>query len=142
MLALLMAGALSAAPQQAPEKAPPKQLEKQRQKPAAGAKEEIPPEEDTSQGVVEYSFNPLQSTKDVNVGNQYLKNHKYRAAEMRYTSATKWNDGNAEAWLRLGDAEEKLKDPQSAREAYGKYLEISPDAKNAPEIKKKVEKMK
>src|SRR3954451_16305566 len=142
MLALLMAGAAAAAPQQTPEKAPPKQLEKQRQKPAAGAKEEIPPEEDTSQGVVEYSFNPLQSTKDVNVGNQYLKNHKFRAAEMRYTSATKWNDGNAEAWLRLGEVAERLKDADKAKHAYQKYLELASDAKNAGDIRKKVEKLK
>jgi tetratricopeptide (TPR) repeat protein len=141
--ALLMVCAAGAAAQQAPEKAPPKQLEKERQKPpAAGAKEEVPPEEDSSQGVFEYSFNPLQSTKDVNVGNQYFKNHKYRAAEMRYTSATKWNDGNAEAWLRLGEVAERLKDNDKAKEAYQKYLELASDAKNAAEIRKKVEKLK
>src|SRR5215471_18611414 len=108
MLAVLIAGAAAAAPQQAPEKAPPKQLEKERQKPAATGKEEIPPEEDVAVAATEYSFNPLQSTKDVSVGNQYSKNHKFRAAEMRYTSATKWNDGNAEAWLRLGEVAEHL----------------------------------
>jgi tetratricopeptide (TPR) repeat protein len=139
---LLMASAAFAGAQQAPEKAPPKQLEKERQKPAAGAKEEIPPEEDATQGVVEYSFNPLQSTKDVNVGNQYFKNHKFRAAEMRYTSATKWNDGNAEAWLRLGEVAERLKDADKAKEAYKKYLELASDAKNASEIKKRLEKLK
>jgi Flp pilus assembly protein TadD len=141
-LALLMVCAAGAAPQQAPEKAPPKQLEKDRKKPAAGAKEEVPPEEDTTQAAIEYSFNPLQSTKDVNVGNQYFKNHKYRAAEMRYTSATKWNDGNAEAWLRLGEVAERLKDSDKAREAYSKYLELASDAKNVAEIKKRLEKLK
>ena len=141
--ALLMVCAAGAAPQQAPEKAPPKQLEKERQKPpGAGAKEEVPPEEDSSQGVIEYSFNPLQSTKDVSVGNQYFKNHKYRAAEMRYTSATKWNDGNAEAWLKLGETAERLKDNDKAKEAYQKYLELASDAKNASEIRKKLEKLK
>lgn len=142
MLAVLMVCAAGAAPQQTPEQTPPKKLEKERQKPAAGAKEEVPPEEDASQGVVEYSFNPLQSTKDVNVGNQYYKNHKFRAAEMRYTSATKWNDGNAEAWLRLGEVAERLKDTDKAKEAYRKYLELASDAKNAAEIRKKLEKLK
>jgi tetratricopeptide (TPR) repeat protein len=142
MLAVLMVCAAGAAPQQTPEKTPPKKLEKDRQKPAAGAKEEVPPEEDASQGVVEYSFNPLQSTKDVNVGNQYYKNHKFRAAEMRYTSATKWNDGNAEAWLRLGEVAERLKDTDKAKEAYQKYLELASDAKNVAEIRKKLEKLK
>jgi Tfp pilus assembly protein PilF len=78
----------------------------------------------------------------VNVGNQYFKNHKFRAAEMRYTSATKWNDGNAEAWLRLGEVAERLKDTDKAKEAYRKYLEIASDAKNAAEIRKKLEKLK
>ena len=46
-----------------------------------------------------------------------------------------------EAWDNA-DAEEKQKDPKAAKEAYAKYLDLSPDAKNAPEIRKKVEKIK
>src|SRR6516165_8400974 len=88
----------------------------QRPKPAAVPKEEVPPEEDKALANQEYSFNPLQSQKDVAVGNQYFKNRKFRAAEMRYTSATKWNDGNADAWLHLGEVEERLKDTQKAKE--------------------------
>ena len=56
--------------------------------------------------------------------------------------ATKWNSGESEAWLRLGEAQEKLKDHKAAREAYSKYLELAADAKNAEEIRKKVEKLK
>ena len=65
------------------QQAPQKKLETDRQKPAPGAREEVPPEEDTALTTTEYSFNPLQSNKDVSVGNQYYKNKKYRAAEMR-----------------------------------------------------------
>jgi len=119
-----------------------KKLETDRQKPAPNAKEEVPPEEDTALTTTEYSFNPLQSTKDVGVGNLYFKNHKYRAAEMRFTSATKWNDGNAEAWLRLGEVAERLKDTDKAKQAYQKYLELATDAKNAGDIRKKLEKLK
>jgi predicted Zn-dependent protease len=123
--------------------APQKKLETERSKPpAAGAKEEIPPEEDAALAATEYSFNPLQSVKDVSVGNQYLKKGKLRAAEMRYTSATKWNDGNAEAWLKLGEVAERLKDTDKAKTAYGKYLELASDAKNAADIRKKLEKLK
>jgi predicted TPR repeat methyltransferase len=61
---------------------------------------------------------------------------------MRFTEATKWNDGNSEAWLRLGETEEKLKDPKTAKEAYTKYLELASDAKNAGEIRKKLQKLK
>lgn len=122
--------------------APPKKLETERPKPAVSPKEEIPPEEDTALTTTEYSFNPLQSAKDVGVGNQYLKRGRFRAAEMRYTSATKWNDGNAEAWLRLGEVTERLKDKTKARAAYEKYLELAGDAKNAKDIRKRVEKLK
>jgi len=137
IVALLAVGL--AAAQQTPQK----KLETDRQKPAApNAKEEVPPEEDAALANIEYSFNPLQSTKDVSVGNQYYKNHKYRAAALRYTSATKWNDGNAEAWLRLGEVAERLKDTDKAKQAYQKYLELASDAKNAGDIRKKLDKMK
>jgi tetratricopeptide (TPR) repeat protein len=136
IVALLAVG-MAAAQQQ-----PQKKLETERNKPAKGAKEEVPPEEDTALTTTEYSFNPLQSTKDVGVGNLYLKNGKLRAAEMRYTSATKWNDGNAEAWLKLGEVAEKLRDKPKAKEAYQKYLELASEAKNAAEIRKKLEKLK
>ena len=136
IVALLAVG-MAAAQEQ-----PQKKLETERNKPAAGAKEEVPPEEDTALTTTEYSFNPLQSTKDVGVGNLYFKNGKYRAAEMRYTSATKWNDGNAEAWLKLGEVAEKLRDKPKAKEAYQKYLELASDARNAAEIRKKLQKLK
>ena len=46
------------------------------------------------------------------------------------------------AWLRLGEVEEKLKAPQAAKDAYTKYLEVASDAKNAAEIRKKLDKLK
>jgi tetratricopeptide (TPR) repeat protein len=131
-----------AAAQQSSEKQPQKKLETERPKPAQSPKEEVPPEEDTALTSNEYSFNPLQSNKDVLVGNQYFKNHKYRAAEMRYTSATKWNDANAEAWLKLGEVAERLKDSDKAKQAYQKYLELASDAKNAGDVRKRLEKLK
>ncbi len=132
-LALLLAGAawLSA-----------DDLKKERPKPPVSSQEEVPPEEDESLTVKEYSFNPVQAEKEVRVGNYYFKKGSYRAAAQRFREATKWNEGLGEAWLRLGEAEEKQKDPKSAREAYTKFLELSPDAKNAPEIRKKLEKLK
>jgi tetratricopeptide (TPR) repeat protein len=134
---LLFAAALAIA-----QDAPQKKLETERSKPATGSKEEIPPEEDTALANTEYSFNPLQSTKDVGVGDQYLKRGKLRAAEMRYTSATKWNDGNAEAWLKLGEVAERLKDADKAKTAYQKYLELASDAKNVKDIRKRLGKLK
>ena len=124
------------------QEAPPKKLETERPKPATSSKEEIPPEEDAALANIEYTFNPLQSVKDVGVGNQYLKRGKLRAAELRYTSATKWNDGNAEAWLKLAEVAERLRDNAKAKSAYEKYLELAADAKNASDIRKRIAKLK
>jgi len=101
----------------------------------------LPPEEDKAKIKETYSFNPLQSKKDVTVGEEYFKKGSFNAAASRFREATKWNDGNAEAWLRLGDAEAKLKDMKAAREAWEKYLQLAPDAKNAAEVKKKLLKI-
>jgi tetratricopeptide (TPR) repeat protein len=128
-------------PQQTPPANPPK-LERTRPPEKTSDKEATPPEEDTTIGNTTYSFNPLQAKKDIEVGNEYLKKHNFRAAANRYLSATKYNDGDAEAWLKLGETEERLKDKQAARDAYQKYVEIASDAKNASEIRKRIEKLK
>ena len=118
------------------------QVLKKRGETPPATKDGLPPEEDTSISVKEYAFNPLQAKKEIGIGNEYYKKGSYRAAAGRYTEATKWNSGEPEAWLRLGEAQEKLKDKKAAREAYGKYLELAADAKNADEIRKKLEKLK
>ncbi len=115
------------------------QLNKQREPEKTSDKEAAPPEEDTTVAVTEYSFNPLAAKKSIEVGNFYVKTRKdYRAAANRYRDATKWNDGDSEAWLKLGEMEEKLKDPDAVKAAYTKYLELAPEAKNAGEIRKKL----
>jgi tetratricopeptide (TPR) repeat protein len=116
-------------------------LKKERPRPAPSQKEEAPPEEDESLAVDKYAFNPLKAVESVRIGNYYFKKGRYRAAAQRFIDATKWNAGNADAWLRLGDAQAKLKDHKAAREAYEKYLAAAPDAKNVPEIRKKLEKL-
>ncbi|MBM3783001.1 MAG: tetratricopeptide repeat protein [Acidobacteria bacterium] len=98
-----------------------------------------PPEEDST--LVEktnYAFNPLQAEKELKIGDFYMKKASYKAATLRYREATKWNPGYADAWLKLGACLEKARDAKGAREAYAKYLELAPDAKNAAEIKKKL----
>jgi tetratricopeptide (TPR) repeat protein len=120
----------------------PGQLKKGRSEPATSGKQAVPPEEDTSLAVGEYSFNPLQAEKELQIGNFYFKTGKYRSAAMRFREATKWNQGFSDAWLRLGETEEKLKDPRAAKEAYTKYLDLASDAKNASDIRKKLQKLK
>lgn len=120
----------------------PGELQKQRKPQATSDKEEVPPEEDTSLAKEDFSFNPLQAVKEIDAGNFYYKKGSFLAAANRYRNATRYNGGNSEAWLKLGEASEKLKDRKSAREAYAKYLEVAPDAHNAGEIRKKLEKMR
>ena len=110
--------------------------------PSKEEKETLPPEEDASIAVKSYAFNPVQAQKEVRTGNYYFKKGSYRAAAGRFAEATRWNGADPEAWLRLGETEEKLKDQKAAREAYSKYLELASDAKNAEEIRKKLEKLK
>src|SRR5690242_1300178 len=130
---IITLGSLCAAASQDPPPAkdpPQRELQRTRPRPSpppADAKEQLPPEEDKSMAPIEYSFNPLQAAKDLKVGNFYWKQGKYRAAEARFREATRWNEGYGEAWLRLGEAAEKLKDPKEAREAYTKYLEVASD---------------
>jgi tetratricopeptide (TPR) repeat protein len=99
-----------------------------------------PPEEDESLKPQVYTLNPIEAQKNVVIGDYYFKKGKYQPAQGRYTEATKWDPGSAEAFLRLGEVDEKMHNRKGARVAYAKYLEISPNAKNAEEIRKKVAK--
>jgi len=130
------AAVLLAQDQQPPQ--PQKKLETTR--PAKPAEQE-PPEEDESLKPEEFSLNPLEAQKNVTAGDYYFKTKKnYHAAARRYLRATKWDPGSAEAFLKLGESEEKLNDHAAAREAYEKYLELAPAAKNAEGIRKKIDK--
>jgi tetratricopeptide (TPR) repeat protein len=104
-----------------------------------GPPEQEPPEEDEILRPKEYTFNPLQADSEMRVGNFYWKKGSYKAAAKRFEEATRWDPGRAEAFLRWAEALEKLKDKDGARKAYAKYLELAPDAKNAGEIKKKLQ---
>jgi tetratricopeptide (TPR) repeat protein len=113
------------------------------QKPPDAAKsaEDQLPEEDESLRPKVYAFNPLQATREVQTGDYYMKKGKYKAAVARYTEATRWNPQMAEAFRKLGEAEEKEDDPKAAREAYQKSLEIDPNSKAAGEVKKRLQKL-
>jgi predicted Zn-dependent protease len=109
--------------------------------PAPQVVPELPPDEDAVAVPKEYVFNPVQSKREVEVGLQYFHKGNFKAAANRFSEATKWNDGNAEAWLRLAEAEEKEKNVKGEREALAKYLQLAPEAKNAAEIRKKLAKL-
>jgi len=133
LLALL--AALTSFAQRAEDVPPPPE------KPAVQAPVEEPPEEDIQNAPRTYDFNPIQAEKEVKVGRYYLKKGSLKAALNRFDDASKYNPQFAEAFLLLGETREKLKDKKGAKAAYTKYLELSPDAKNAGEIKKRLEKL-
>jgi len=143
MCAGLSAQQMTPPPLPAPPPQPPQgELKKDRGQPKTSDKEYVPPEEDNSIAKDDVSFNPLQSMKEITAGDFYYHKHSYVAAAGRFKRATQYNEGNAEAWLKLGEVEEKLKDRKAAHDAYAKYLDVASDAKNAAEIKKKLDKLK
>jgi tetratricopeptide (TPR) repeat protein len=104
-------------------------------------KEDDPPEEDEAAKPKVYDFNPLKSANDVMTGDYYLKKGKLQAAQSRYRDATRYDPGSAEAFLKLGEVDERLKDRNGARAAYEKCAEVASDAKIVAEAKKRLEKL-
>lgn len=112
-----------------------------KQPPATQPKEEEPPEEDESLKPKVYALNPLESQRNVTAGDYYFKKGKYPAALWRYTEATKWDPGSAEAFCKVGEVDEKMNDRKGARAAYSKCAELASDAKLAAEAKKRLAKL-
>ncbi len=108
---------------------------------AAEPQEQAPPEEDEAEKPKEYTFNPLQAEREVRVGTFYMHKGSYKAAVQRFREATKWNPNFAEAYVLLGEAEEKQRSWKAAQEAYTKFVELAADDKRVPEVRKKLEKL-
>ena len=100
-----------------------------------------PPEEDESLAPKVYALNPVQAKKEIMAGDYYFKKPNYSAAANRYLEATRWDPGSAEAFLKLGEAREKLRQYGRAREAYLKYIELAEDPKEKDAIRKKMDKL-
>src|SRR6266496_906802 len=135
MLGFAMVWPVCAAQEQAPLKLKDRQKQEQQKQ---QQKEQEPPEEDPGLKEKEYAFNPLQAAKELKTGEFYYKKGNYKAAERRFREATKWDPNSAEAFLRLAQTEEKLKDEKAAHEAFAKYLTLAPDSKDADSIRKKL----
>ena len=99
-----------------------------------------PPEEDESLKPKVYALNPVQAKKEIVAGDYYLKKPNYSAAVGRYLEATRWDPGSAEAFLKLGEAHEKLREYGPAREAYSKFLELGEDPKEKDLVRKRMDK--
>lgn len=110
--------------------------------PKPAESEQLPPEEDKAAVPQQYSFNPVRSKRDVEVGNFYFRKGDWKAAAGRFREATLWNEGNAEAWLRWAETEEKRGIAKAAKSAYEKYLELAPEARNAAEVRQRMGRLK
>jgi tetratricopeptide (TPR) repeat protein len=100
-----------------------------------------PPEEDDAVKPRTYTFDPLEAERNIKVGNFYMhrgRGNDYRAAAGRFEDATKYDPKSAEAFFRLGEAEEKLKHKEKAGAAFHRVVELSPDSKLAKEAQKKL----
>lgn len=105
---------------------------------APSVQEQEPPEEDPDLKPKEYSFNPLEASRNITAGNFYFKKGNFRAASRRFLEASKWDPTSAEAVLRLGEADEKLRNFSEAREAYEKFITLSSDSKEIEAVKKRI----
>jgi tetratricopeptide (TPR) repeat protein len=99
-----------------------------------------PPEEDETVKPRTYTFDPMEAERSIKVGNFYMRqgSRGYRAAAGRYSEATKYDPKNAEAFFRLGEAEEKLKNKEKAGAAFRRVVELSPESKLGKEAQKKL----
>lgn len=97
-----------------------------------------PPEEDESVAPKKYVLNPLESERNIKVGNLYFAKKNYRAALSRYQDATRYNPSSQEAFYKVGEAEKKLKHGDAAKVAFRKVIQLAPDTKLAQEAKRKL----
>lgn len=80
--------------------------------------------------------NPLYAN---NMGFAFYKEQKYDLAVYWLQKTIVLDPTRAVAYLNLGDALAELNRNAEARQAYLKYLELAPDSKAAPDVKKKLD---
>ena len=80
-----------------------------------------------------HPWDPHRAIKNIEVGDYYLKQKNYRAAESRYREALVYKPDDAIAQLRLGQTLEKVGQLDEARQNYEGYLKILPEGPLAKE---------
>src|SRR5208337_4711382 len=81
------------------------------------------------------SYAPPSASKSVEIGDYYLRRKKFNAALSRFQEALKTDPHYAPAYRELGKVYEGMGQPQKALDAYRKYLDELPSAKDAREAK-------
>jgi len=81
------------------------------------------------------AFASPAASKSVEIGDFYLRRKKYKAAVSRFLEALKTDPHYAPAYRELGKVYEKMGFWQKSLDAYQKYLDELPSAKDAREAK-------
>ncbi len=113
---------------------------KQQQSPTPAPDEANPPEEDEALIPEKVPLNPMEAERSIKVGTFYMHKGKFRAALERFELASKYNPGSADAFFKIGEAEEKLKNTDAAKLAFAKVIKLAPNTKLAQEAEKKMGK--
>ncbi len=83
----------------------------------------------------DWSYTSPGPAKCVEIGNVYLHKGELKGALSRFQEAVKDNPHYAPAYLGLGKVYERMKEKQKALDAYERYLDELPTAKDAAEAK-------
>ena len=86
-------------------------------------------------------YDPHRAAKDLEVGNFYLKQKNYRAAQERFNDALLYKPDDAEAIYGLAVTEDKLDLPDKARTNYRKYLQILPQGPRAKDCQESLKRI-
>jgi hypothetical protein len=82
---------------------------------------------------------PRNSSFANNAGFAFFKVQKYEESVYWLKKAIEIDPKRAVAYINLGDAYAKLNRAPEARRAYAKYLELAPNSKSVPDVKKKLD---
>jgi tetratricopeptide (TPR) repeat protein len=96
------------------------------------------PEEDDELAPEKFVLNPLESERNLKIGNYYFGKKDYRGALGRYERAVRFNPNSADAYFKVGETEEKLNHPDRAQLAFKKVVQMAPDSKLGKQAKKKL----
>jgi tetratricopeptide (TPR) repeat protein len=81
---------------------------------------------------------PVESKKNINIGNFYLKQKNYAAAIERYLEATEYQIDSVRACEALARAYEKNGDITKAISTYKTFIEKNPNSPNAAKFRIKI----
>ncbi len=93
-------------------------------------------------GIQEFHpWNPLKSSKDVQIGDFYFRRKNYKAALDRYKEALYYKEGDAVATFKIGECEEKLGNKTEAKKYFAQYLKILPEGPLAKDARASLERV-